>query len=207
MNKPEEIWWKKVPIADNFIECCISEAKEFTPSYIDSHTLPWADQFLKIVKQVIREKSQDFKVYTVNGANYDAGQYNTFLDLMLEAIGEFPHYDYTIASVRNDLNSQMIFFLVRAISEDQLIELKNIALRAKEHDVYFRLIVQTDAVSDQVDEIKSFKYYNNDINFFALNLLLEKNSTDLLTYKAGLAMLLSVRDAEKAAACCKEIDN
>ncbi len=207
MIKPEEIWWRKVPIAANFIEQCISEAKEFTPFYVFSGSLPWADRFLRITKRVIRDKSQDFKVYTVDGAEYDPARHLRFLDLMVEQIGSFPDYDSTIESIGAELNSSMIFFLVKAVSEAQLIELKNIAWEAKEHDVYLRLIVQTDILGDRVPETKSFKYYTNDINFFILNTLLEKNSTNLLTYKAWLATLLSVHDAEKAAACCAEIDN
>ena len=207
MIKPEEIWWRRVPIAANFIEQCISEAKEFIPSYVHSDSLPWADQFLRITKRVIRDKSQDFKVYTVNGADFDPARHLRILDLMVEQIGGFSDYDSTIESIGVELNSRMIFFLVKAVSEAQLIELKNIAWEAKEHDIYLRLIVQTDIESDQVPETKYFRYFTNDINFFILNLLLEKNSTDLLTYKAWLATLLSVHDAEKAAACCKEIDN
>ncbi len=207
MSKPEEIWWRKVPVADRFIEQCISEAKEFTPSYVYGKSLPWADQFLKITKKVIRDKSQDFKVYTVNGAEYDPSKYYRFLDLMVEQIGEFSDYDSTIESIGVELNSRMIFFLVKAVSEDQLQQLKNIAWEAKEHDIYLRLIVQTDVLCDAVPEIKSFKYYNNDINFFVLNLLLEKNSIDLLNYKATLATLLADHNAEKAARCCAEIDN
>ena len=207
MIKPEDVWWRRVPVAVNFIEQCIADAKEFKPSYIDSRTLPWADQFLKMTRNVIREMSQSFTVYTVDGSRFDAAKHDSILDLMVEAIGSPQQYDCTIQSVWNELNSSMIFFLVKAKDKNQLDELKMIVFDAKEYEINLRLIVQSDISAEEDPDVKAFEYHNFDVNFFIWNLLLGKNSTNLLNYKAGLATLLADRDAEKAAACCKEIDN
>lgn len=208
MIKPEKIWWGKVPVAANFIDRCVSEAMGFHPSYINRDRLPWADQFMRMTGNAIRAMNQNYTVFTVDGAEFDSTRHASVLDLMVKKLGHIPEYDSTIRSVGRALNDSVVFFLVRAVSKDQLTELKNIAWEAEQLDINLRLIVLTDVRHEEDEAVKTFRYYNNDIHFFVLNMLLEKNSIDeLLNYRVGLATLLADRDAEKAAACCEEIDN
>ncbi len=207
MIKPEEIWWNKVPVAANFIDQCVSEMMEFKPSYVDSRKLPWPDQFIWTTEQAIRKKNQFYNVFTIEGSKFESAKHISVLDLMVDRVGYIPEYDNTVQSMGRELNGKMIFFLVKAKDKDQLLDLKNIAWEAEQFEINLRLIVLTEVSHEEDEAIKSFKYYNNDINFFVLNMLLEKNSIDLLNYKATLATLLADHDAEKAAACCKEIDN
>lgn len=207
MIKPEEAWWKRVPVAVNFIEQCIADALALRPSYVDSRKLPWASKFMKMTEKTIRDKSQLYTVFTIDGAQFNRENQASILDLMVEGLGYIQNYDSTIQSVGRELNDSIIFFLVKATDKDQLNELKKIAKDAEQEQINLRLIVLTEVGQEDL-EVQSFKYYNNDIQAFILTLLLDKNCTDeLLNYRVALATLLADHDAEKAAICCNEIDN
>ncbi len=197
------LWWENQMVVVQYLEDLKKKILSFT--HVVVRWVPWMDCFKDTVFEMIRKEG--YSAYAFNCAECSDVSAESLLDRIVEKIGLHVNYNGTVESVLDELAKAKNLCLLWNLNDSQCDELNQLAGSLTEHGSPLCFVaVSSPEKLLQMKEL-NLTYSDTDLYFFIWDILMHRNSTNLIEYKAMLIQQLTHGDLMKIAVCCEAADN
>lgn len=197
-------WWNTVPVGSRYLNDIISYINSYNHISLPIGDLPWAEQ---VRTEIEARKNQGYLrrmgFFSISGAS--ARSSDSVLSCLIDSVGLRSSFDGTFASVRDSLGDDGCVFWMIGLEADQLDELNNLITESVRERMPVSFVVECGADIMSNAPVFHFSYDEVHLRYLAWTCLLEAQDTNLIEYKAELAITLSQGDPERCALCCERI--
>lgn len=197
-----KVWWENQQTTKQYLSDIKNAVVDYKKMVVSQ--IAWSDYFRKIITGMARD--QGFSVYPFNCRDYSSEDSSCLLDWIVDTVGLQADYYGTVESIRNELGKGKGLWIFWNLSEEQCDELDELSVQLDKAGVQISFIVLS--IPLRLTSLVSMEHQYSDVDlyFFTWDILMQKNSTDLIEYKAILINQFAHGKPERIAECCNEAD-